>query len=158
MRMNTASGATAADFVNTAGETELAQIFREFGEETNARRIAAEIVRVRINQPIRTTLDLASVVERVVPRRGKMHPATARLAGGGRLAVITFHSLEDRIVKNFFKQRCAEWIDDPTWPAPRKNPLFLFRPLTRKPVEADKSEQAGNPRSRSAKLRAVEKI
>jgi 16S rRNA (cytosine1402-N4)-methyltransferase len=117
MRMNTTSGATGADLVNTASEAELAWIFREFGEESNARRIAKEIIRVRINHSIMTTLDLAGVVESIVPRRGKTHPATrvfqalriavnreleslaegleqftARLASGGRLAVITFHS------------------------------------------------------------------
>lgn len=183
MRMNTTTGATAADIVNTASAVEIERILRSFGEEPQARRIAAGLVRARELKPFVTTLELAAAVEGIVPRRGKTHPATrvfqalrigvnreleslgegleqfsARLASGGRLAVLAFHSLEDRIVKNFFRERAAEWIDDPTWPAPRRNPLFLFHPLTRKPLVADEAEQADNPRSRSAKLRAVEKI
>lgn len=183
MRMNTTTGATAAEIVNTASAVEIERILRSFGEEPQARRIAAGLVRARELKPFVTTLELAAAVEGIVPRRGKTHPATrvfqalrievnrelaslgegleqfsARLASGGRLAVLAFHSLEDRIVKNFFKERTAEWIDDPTWPAPRRNPLFLFHPLTRKPLVAEEAEQADNPRSRSAKLRAVEKI
>lgn len=183
MRMNPTTGATAAEWVNRSGVAELERILREFGEEPQARRIAAALVRARAEKPLATTLELAHVVESVIPRRGKTHPATRvfqalriavnreleslaeglaqtteRLASGGRLAAITFHSLEDRIVKNFFKARIAETIDDPTWPAPRPNPLFIFRPLTRKPLLADAAEQSENPRSRSAKLRAVEKI
>jgi len=74
------------------------------------------------------------------------------------MAVITFHSLEDRMVKEFFKRRTTAELDRPEWPAPRPNPEYIFRALTRKPVIAGAEEQRSNPRSRSAKLRAVEKI
>jgi 16S rRNA (cytosine1402-N4)-methyltransferase len=83
---------------------------------------------------------------------------TARLAPGGRFAVLTFHSLEDRIVKTFFKERAAEFIDRPEWPEARPNPLHIFRLITRKPIVAGAAEQGANPRSRSAKLRVAERI
>ena len=83
---------------------------------------------------------------------------TKRLEPGARLAVITFHSLEDRIVKNFFRDRSHEWLDRPEWPEPRRNPDFAFRLITSKPVEPGETEQRLNPRSRSAKLRVAEKI
>ena len=182
MRMNPDAPLSAADLVNTAPEAELIRIFREYGEETAARRIARQIVLDRAARPLATTLDLVRSVEKVNPRRGRTHPATkvfqalriavnrelevletalrafsARLNPGGRFAVITFHSLEDRIVKNFFRARSQEWLDRPEWPAPRRNPEFQFRLLTPKPVVASEEEQNRNPRSRSAKLRAVEK-
>jgi 16S rRNA (cytosine1402-N4)-methyltransferase len=128
-------------------------------------------------------LQLAESVESVVPRRGRTHPATRvfqalriavnrelealstgleqftqRLAPGGRLAVITFHSLEDRIVKTFFKERTTAFIDRPEWPEARPNPLHIFQAITGKPVVASDAEQRANPRSRSAKLRVVERI
>ena len=183
MRMNPTTGITAADFLNAAGVEELEQIFREFGEEPAARRIAAGLARQREAQPFATTLDLAQAVESIVPRRGKTHPATrvfqslriavnrelenleaglaqfsTRLRSGGRLAVITFHSLEDRIVKRFFKRGSVEFLDRPEWPAPRPNPDFQFKLVTRKAVAASPEEQTANPRSRSAKLRVIEKI
>lgn len=183
MRMNPSATLTAADIVNSATEEQLARIFHNFGEEPAARRIAARIVRDRLLRPFVTTTDLALVVESVVPRRGRTHPATRvfqalriavnrelevlaealeqftrLLKPGGRLAVITFHSLEDRIVKNFFKARSTEWLDRPEWPEPRRNPEFMFKRLSNKPVVANAEEQARNPRSRSAKLRAVEKL
>jgi 16S rRNA (cytosine1402-N4)-methyltransferase len=83
---------------------------------------------------------------------------TTRLESGARFAVITFHSLEDRIVKNFFRDRSREWLDRPEWPEPRRNPDFVFRLVTDKPVEPGENEQRNNPRSRSAKLRVAEKI
>ena len=79
--------------------------------------------------------------------------AAKLLRPGGRLAVITFHSLEDRIVKNFFRDRGQRWVDRPEWPAPRPNPIFWFDPVGRKPLEAQPDEVQGNPRARSAKLR-----
>ena len=182
MRMNPQGALSAADLVNTAAEEELARIFREYGEEPAARRIAHQIVRDREVRRLETTLDLVRSVEKVNPRRGRIHPATkvfqalriavnrelevlqaalaafgARLNPGGRFGVITFHSLEDRIVKQFFKARSVEWLDRPEWPVPRRNPDFQFRLLTPKPAVASEEEQSRNPRSRSAKLRVVEK-
>lgn len=181
MRMNPDAPLSAADLVNTLPEAELIRIFREYGEENAARRIAGQIVRDREARPLETTFDLVRSVEKVNPRRGRAHPATkvfqalriavnrelevlqnalvafsARLNPGGRLGVITFHSLEDRIVKTFFKARSLEWLDRPDWPEPRRNPDFQFRLLTTKPVVASAEEQARNPRSRSAKLRVAQ--
>jgi 16S rRNA (cytosine1402-N4)-methyltransferase len=83
---------------------------------------------------------------------------TDRLEIGGRIAVITFHSLEDRIVKNFFRDRSRQWLDRPEWPEPRPNPDWNLQLVTAKPVEPGETEQRVNPRSRSAKLRVAEKI
>jgi 16S rRNA (cytosine1402-N4)-methyltransferase len=83
---------------------------------------------------------------------------STRLESGARFAVITFHSLEDRIVKNFFRDRARQFLDRPEWPEPRPNPIYQFRLITHKPVEPDENEQRVNPRSRSAKLRVAEKI
>ena len=182
MRMDPDAPLSAADLVNSASAEELERWFREYGEERAARRIAARIVQDRQSAPFRETFDLVKSVERVVSRRGKTHPATRvfqalriavnrelevleqalerfsqRLASGARFGVITFHSLEDRIVKQFFKTRATEWLDRPEWPEPRRNPDFIFKPLTGKPVIASESEQKNNPRSRSAKLRVVER-
>ena len=183
MRMDTRGLTTAADLVNTLSGEELERIFRNFGEEPAARRIAARITRERTAKPIATTLALAQLVESVVPRRGRAHPATrifqalriavnrelevleqglaqiaARLAPGARFAVITFHSLEDRIVKDFFKSRSVPFLDRPEWPEARPNPDCIFRKITGKPVVASDAGQRLNPRARSAKLRVVEKL
>jgi 16S rRNA (cytosine1402-N4)-methyltransferase len=183
MRMNPDGPITAADLVNTMGVTQLARIFKVYGEEPAANKIAQRLVRDRAVRPFETTLQLAEAVESVVPRRGKTHPATrvfqalrmavnreldvlpealelfaARLAPGGRFGVISFHSLEDRIVKQFFATRSAETVDDPTWPAARPNPQRIFRKITGKAVAAGEAEQQQNPRARSAKLRVVEKL
>jgi 16S rRNA (cytosine1402-N4)-methyltransferase len=183
MRMDDRKPRTAADLVNGCGGEELERIFREYGEEPAARRIAAKITRERIAHPFTTTAQLAAAVESVVPRRGRTHPATrvfqalriavngefealamalekftARLAPGGRFAVITFHSLEDRAVKQFFTQRSTEWLDRPEWPEPRRNRDCVFRKITRKAVVASEAELQANPRARSAKLRVVEKL
>jgi 16S rRNA (cytosine1402-N4)-methyltransferase len=80
------------------------------------------------------------------------------LAPHGRLGVITFHSLEDRIVKQFFRERSAEWMDRPEWPEPRRNPNHIFRLLTPRPIDASSQETQNNPRARSAKLRVAERI
>ena len=183
MRMDPDGPITAADLVNTAPGGELVRIFRQYGEEPAARRIAARLVSARAARPFETTMQLALAVEEVVPRRGRIHPATrifqalriavnrelealesalgqaaARLRAGGRMAVITFHSIEDRMVKEFFKLRSMPELDRPEWPAPKPNPDYIFRALTRKPVIATADEQRRNPRCRSAKLRAVEKL
>jgi 16S rRNA (cytosine1402-N4)-methyltransferase len=183
MRMDVTRGVTAAELVNTASEEELETIFRRFGEEPAAGRIARGIGAARSRRPLRTTHDLVAVVERAAPRRGKTHPATRvfqalriavndeldalerglgvsgkLLRSGGRLAVITFHSLEDRMVKTFFTERSREWLDRPEWPAPRANEARIFRKVTRKAVTPSDLEQRENPRARSAKLRVVERI
>ena len=183
MRMDDRLPRTAADLVNTLGGEELERIFRAFGEEPASRRIAARLTRDRLTRPFSTTLQLAAAVESVVPRRGRTHPATrifqalriavngetealetgleqftARLSPGGRFGVITFHSLEDRVVKHFMKARATEWLDRPEWPEPRRNPDYIFKPVTRKAVVASAAEVQANPRARSAKLRVVEKI
>lgn len=165
MRMSQ-DGESAADIVNTYEEQELAAIIYEFGEERHSRRIARGIVQARSTQEIATTTQLADLIKRAYPgfSRG-IHPArrtfqalriyvndelgalrdglqaaTTLLKPGGRLAVISFHSLEDRIVKRFF---IAE---------------EQFRPLTKKPIVASEQEQKENPRARSAKLRVAEMI
>ena len=183
MRMNPLAPISAADLVNNASEDQLARIFRNFGEETAGNRVAARIVHERAKGKLETTMDLAKLVESVIPRRGKTHPATRvfqglriavnreldslseglaaftrHLACGGRLGVISFHSLEDRIVKVFFKERSVAFLDRPEWPQPRPNPDHIFKLLSNKPVIADEEEQFNNPRSRSAKLRVAEKI
>ncbi len=183
MRMSQTNPRTAADIVNTASVAELAQIFREYGEEPRAMHIASRLAVLREQRPLRTTFDLAAAVTSVIPRTGPRHPATRifqalriavndelgvlqrglnmvsqRLAHGARFAVISFHSLEDRIVKNFFRDRSVEWIDRPEWPEPRRNPDRIFRLITPRPMDASSEEIAINPRARSAKLRVVERL
>jgi 16S rRNA (cytosine1402-N4)-methyltransferase len=182
MRMDPRTKLTAAKIVNDYGEEELMRLFRELGEEPAARRIASLIVKTRRTAPFRETLPLARAIEKLIGRHGRHHPATqvfqalrievndelaaldeglrvltARLAPGGRIAVITFHSLEDRIVKNFFRDHSQEWLDKPEWPEPRRNPDYDLELVTPKPVEPSDDEQRANPRSRSAKLRAAQK-
>lgn len=183
MRMDTRAAFSARNLVNEAPEGEIADILWQFGEERASRAIARAIVKARSQAPITTTAQLARVVESVLPRKGRQHPGTrtfqalriavngeldaldalldssVRLLGkGGSMAVITFHSLEDRRVKQFFDLRSRPEIDRPEWPAPRPNPDYCFRLLSRKPVTAGEEELSTNPRSRSAKLRGVEKI
>lgn len=181
MRMERA-GPTAADLVNNTDQTELARIFWVYGEERKSRRVAGALVRRRAEQPFATTLDLADVVEQALGgRRGaKVHPATrvfqalriavnaelaeleaglevaeALLRQGGRLAVVTFHSLEDRIVKAFFTERAGRTPAGSRHLPPSAEgqpPTFqLLFNGARAPGEA---ELAANPRARSAKLRA----
>ncbi len=183
MRMDPRRELTAADIVNSYSEEELIRIFRDLGEEPAARRIASQLVKQRKTDPFRETVQLARAVEKIVWRHGRRHPATqvfqalrmevndelgaladglfaitSRLESGARLATITFHSLEDRIVKNFFRDRSREFLDRPEWPEPRPNPDYQFTPITSKPLEPSADEQSINPRSRSAKLRVAERI
>src|SRR5204862_1640032 len=183
MRMDPRIGLTAATIVNEYDEERLTQLFRELGEEPAARRIASSIVKMRKTSPFRETLPFARAIEKLVGRHGRHHPATqvfqalrmevndelgaleeglraltARLECGGRIAVITFHSLEDRIVKNFFRDHSREWLDRPEWPAPQRNVEYDLKVITPKPVEPGEDEQRANPRSRSAKLRVAAKI
>jgi 16S rRNA (cytosine1402-N4)-methyltransferase len=181
MRMGR-TGPSAADVVARAGERDLAAIIATLGEEHRARAVARAIVKARGDKPIATTGALAAIVARVVhAREGQIHPATrtfqalrifvneelAELAQalaaaervlkpGGRLAVVSFHSLEDRIVKIFLTERSrapAASRHQPEIAAPPPS----FRVLTRKPETADEAEIADNPRARSAKLRAAER-
>jgi 16S rRNA (cytosine1402-N4)-methyltransferase len=184
MRMNPDAKVTAAELVNAMSGEQLERIFRTLGEEPAARRVAIRIVRERAVRPLKTTAELASLVESVIPRRGKKtHPATRvfqalrmavnheldsletglkifsrLLAPGGRLAIISFHSLEDRAVKQYFRDQSTEWLDRPEWPEPKLNPDRIFRRVTSKALMATEEEQRLNPRSRSAKLRVVEKV
>ena len=182
MRMDPDRELTAADIVNGYSEEDLMRLFRDLGEEPAARRIASQIVKLRKESPFCETLALARAIEKVVGRHGRRHPATqvfqalrlevndelgaleaglpilsARLEIGSRIAVITFHSLEDRIVKNFFRDRSREWLDRPEWPKPQRNPDFDLQLITPKPIEPSEAEQRVNPRARSAKLRVAEK-
>jgi 16S rRNA (cytosine1402-N4)-methyltransferase len=182
MRMDPQTELTAANIINEYDEEELTRLFRELGEEPAARRIASLIVKMRKTSPFRETLPLARAIEKLVGRHGRQHPATqvfqalrmevndelgaleeglrvltARLAPGARIGAITFHSLEDRIVKNFFRDRSREWLDKPEWPAPQRNPDYDLKLITPKPVEPTEEERRTNPRSRSAKLRVAEK-
>jgi 16S rRNA (cytosine1402-N4)-methyltransferase len=183
MRMDPAEELTAAVIVNTWGEDELMCLFRELGEEKRARAVAREIVRRRAARPFGRTMELADCVASVVRKTGRTHPATrvfqalrmrvnrelesleealesipALLRPGGRLVVISFHSLEDRIVKRFMQRLSKPEIDRPEWPEARPNPELALRLLTKRPVTAAAAELGDNPRARSAKLRAAERL
>ena len=183
MRMDPRTELTAATIVNEYSAEQLTRLFRELGEEPAARRIASLIVKMRNRSPFRETLPLARAIEKLAGRHGRRHPATqvfqalrmevndelgalegglrvlaGRLQPGARIAVIAFHSLEDRIVKNFFRDHSREWLDRPEWPAPQRNPNYDLKLVTPKPVEPSEDEQRANPRSRSAKLRVAKKI
>ena len=185
MRMNQAAGPAAADFLRDASVEELTRIFRVYGEERRARAIAVRIDRDRTRQPITTTLQLAGLVEQVLgPKRGSgIHPATRVfqalriqvnhelenlqrglvaavnvLRSGGRLAVISFHSLEDRIVKQFFVRLSTGCVCPPQLVGCACGRQEVLRLVTRKPVMSTSEEVQQNPRARSAKLRVAEKI
>ncbi len=171
MRMDRSRPPTAADLIADADEEDLANVIFQYGEERYSRRIARAIVQARAVAPVATTGQLAALVRRAIPVRGhqRIDPATRtfqalriwvnreldgldaflesavqRLAAGGRLAVIAFHSLEDRIVKHTFRALAhAE---------------TAIRILTKRPIEAGDDEVARNPRARSAKLRAIERL
>ncbi len=172
MRMDPTSGPTAADLLREAADDEIADAIYRFGEERFSRRIARAIVRARAEEPVATTGRLAAIVRRAIPRRGaqRIDPATRtfqalriwvnreldgldeflgtaarRLRAGARLAVITFHSLEDRIVKH-------------TMRALADGARGSIRVLTKKPVTPQPDEIERNPRARSAKLRAIERL
>ncbi len=185
MKMGNEPGPDAKQIVNSAPEDELRRILRELGEERHAARIARAIVRERQKQPIRTTGQLARIVESVVPRhpRRRLHPATktflalrlattrelesidaalpaalAALAPGGRLVCISYHSHEDRRVKHFFRHAAASCVCPPGQPVCTCGKRAELRILTPRPVRPSPEEVARNPRARSAKLRAAEKI
>lgn len=158
----------AREFINLAPEEEIERVIRAYGEEYHAKKIARAIVTARRRRAITTTAELADVILRTLPRRGKIHPATKTFQAirihinrelenlndalkgswniikpGGRIGVLSFHSLEDRIVKNFFKEKAKEG-----------DGLII----TKKPIRPAREEQIKNPRSRSAKLRILQKL
>ena len=185
MRMDTSQGETAADWLAREDEAEIARVLWEYGEERQSRRIARRIIEARKQQAIKDTATLAALIEQVIPRRGNpKHPATRSfqairihinreleqlqqfldsvfriLAVGGRLLIISFHSLEDRLVKRFFKQQSTPR------PVPRGLPLRddqLHSPvrlkLLSRAIRAAEVETRDNPRARSAVLRVAERL
>jgi len=186
MRMDREQQITASDLVNTLPVQELEKILREYGEERYAASIAKTIVRERKKEPIETTLGLANVVTKTIPfspRPRKIHPATRTfqalriavndefsnlasvlpdaihtLAPRGRIAVISFHSLEDRIVKNFFRQQSKSCVCPPQLPKCACGQIRKLKVLTKKPIVPTAEEIRMNPRSRSARLRGAEKL
>jgi 16S rRNA (cytosine1402-N4)-methyltransferase len=186
MRMDREQPLRAYDVVNTYSEEELRRIFYDFGEEKFARNIAANIVKKRSERPIETTLELAELVKASMPktaREGGHHPAKRTfqairievnselssippaldaavhaLNPGGRIAVITFHSLEDRLVKQKFAALSSGCTCPREFPVCVCGKKPVVRVITKKPVTAGEDELAVNPRSRSAKLRVAEKI
>jgi 16S rRNA (cytosine1402-N4)-methyltransferase len=180
MRMDRDRGQTAADLVNRLSEADLSDLLWQYGEERQARRIARAIIAER---PLATTGQLADLVARTVGRRERIHPATrtfqalriavndeldalsqalpqARdlLRPGGRLAVIAFHSLEDRLVKQFYRQEAKDCVCPPELPVCVCQHRATLRVLTSKPVRPTADEIARNPRSRSARLRVAERL
>ena len=168
MRMDVEAPLSAEEIVNHWDRASLERLFRDYGEERGARKAAEAIVMARSRHPFRTTLELADVLRRVLPRRGRMHPATKifqalriavnrelevlkqaipllaqRLAPGGRFLVITFHSLEDRIVKESFRALAT---------------TGLYSLVCKKPLAPSRREVVQNPRARSAKLRALQTV
>lgn len=180
MRMNQEAAVSAADIVNRADEGRLADVFYLYGEMKNARKVASAIVKYRAEHPILTTGDLMSAVSNVMGKerekkemaklfqalrievnhemdalRDLLYAATECLAPGGRLSVITYHSLEDRIVKNVIKSGNAEGKISQDFFGRVETP---FKPVNNKIIVPSPKEQSLNPRSRSAKLRVAEKI
>lgn len=179
-------GETAAEILNRSTERELERIFREYGEEKFAKRIAKKICEVRKNNPIDTTFKLVEAISEVVPKKlqhGRIHFATKvfqalRIATndelgnlekvlpiaveflppGGRLAIISFHSLEDRIVKQYFKKESTDCVCPKSIPVCNCGHKAILKILNKKPIVPSEEEATQNPRSRSAKLRVVEKL
>lgn len=181
MRFDPGSQVSAADLVNNLPEKELADLLYQYGEERRSRQVAKAIVQSR---PLYTTVQLAEVVARVTSggRKG-LHPATRTfqalriavnnelkaieeflpqavnaLDQGGRLAVISFHSLEDRIIKGFYRRESRDCICPPGQPVCTCGHQAELREITRRPIQPQESEMAENPRSRSARLRVAEKL
>jgi len=180
MRFNRDVGLTAAQLINTTSEADLANILFQYGEEPRARKIAKMIVQAR---PVTTTSQLAEIIKRVYPSHSRVHPATRTfqairiavndelsvleqalpravqaLRSGGRLAVISFHSLEDRIVKDFFRRESKDWINPPYEKIYEVERSATLKEITRKPITPSADEIETNPRARSAKLRVAEKL
>jgi 16S rRNA (cytosine1402-N4)-methyltransferase len=186
MRMDRGSGPSAADLVNTLAEEELFRIISQYGEERWAKRVASFIAKARDERPIETTLELVDIIKGAIPKakwEERLHPATRTfqalriavneelksledgladllkfLRKGGRGAVISFHSLEDRIVKESFRDAAIGCTCPKGLPGCVCGRVPQFKVVTRKPLRATEEEVATNPRSRSARLRVVEKI
>ena len=185
MRMNLDQAKTASDVVNHYTETELEDIFSRFGEEPFSRRIAHAIMLARKNRPIDTTLQLVDIIQKIVPpqKASKGHPAkrvfqalrievngeldklqdcivsmARRLNTNGRLCVLTFHSLEDRIVKDAFNMLSSDCICDKKLPICVCHHKREVKLVNKKPLTASEQELTHNPRSHSAKLRVVQKL
>ncbi|MDF1849406.1 MAG: 16S rRNA (cytosine(1402)-N(4))-methyltransferase RsmH [Verrucomicrobiales bacterium] len=183
MRMDQRQPLTAKAIVNDWSLEELTRIFREYGEEKKAYRVAQEIVKQRELNVIETTTELASIVAKVVPKVSAKNPATRVFQGlriavnrelevlerglesviellvpGGVLAVLSFHSLEDRIVKQFMRKHSQEFLDRPEWPEPRPNPDYCLELPSRRAIAPTSEEVARNARSRSAKLRCAVRL
>ena len=184
MRFSPDQKFSASDIVNTWDESEIARILWVYGEERNSHRIARAICEVRENHPIQTTKELAELIVSVQKRsREKIHPATRSfqairiavngeldaiekmlpealelLKPGGRMAVISFHSLEDRIVKQFFRTESTDCLCPPEQPVCTCGHKARLKEITRHPIVAEREEIDENGRARSAKLRAAEKI
>ena len=186
MRMDRSESLTAYEVVNNWPREELKSILYEYGEERYAPQIAAAIERVRTDRPIETTMELVDIIRSAMPAsalREKQHPAKRsfqairiavndelgavkrgmeaaidHLKPGGRLAVITFHSLEDRIVKNVFQDAAKGCTCPPAFPVCVCGRTPKIKILTKKPIIATREEVAENPRSRSAKLRVAERV
>lgn len=181
MRFGVNAAMTAEEIVNTFDEQELADIIFRYGEDRNARKIARAIV---TNRPLRATRELAAVIEQVSPRKGsRVHPATrtfqalrivvndelaalektlpqavSALRSGGRCAVISFHSLEDRLVKDFFREQSRERVNPPHETIYETERRAVVKLVNKKPILPTEEEIRENPRARSAKLRVIEKI
>jgi len=180
MRFDSASPTTAADLVNSLSGDELADLIYRFGEERASRRIAQAIVKAR---PLQTTRQLAAAIESVLPRKGHIHPATrtfqalriavnqelervenvlpqaiAALRSGGRLAIISFHSLEDRIVKEYFRRESKDLVNPPYERIYEVEKKATLKEINRKVIIPGEAEVKANPRARSAKLRIAEKM
>jgi len=181
MRFGPHASQTADDIVNSYSERELADLIYEYGEERDSRKIARAIVAKR---PLHTTRELVAVIEAVSPRRGdRVHPATrtfqalriavndelesvkavlpqavTALKSKGRLAVISFHSLEDRIVKEFFREQSKDLVNPPYERIYEEERNAILKEVNRKPILPSEEETEDNPRARSAKLRIAEKI
>ncbi len=186
MRMDSRSRLKAGDLINQSSEEELRRIFYQFGEERYSKKIVENIVRYRDKEPIKTTLQLVEIIEKSLPKKNRVqriHPATrifqalriavnqelnnlnvflkesvGYLKKGGRMAVISYHSLEDRIVKQFFKDLSKSCICPPDFPVCCCKIIPELKILTGKPLRPEKREIEKNPRARSAKLRVAEKL
>ena len=181
MRFGPSALQSAADLVNTLSQEDLADLIYRYGEDRDSRKIARAIVD---NRPLHTTRELVAVIEKASPRRGdRVHPATqtfqalriavndellavektlpqavAALRSGGRCAVISFHSLEDRIVKDYFRELGKDIFNPPYERIYEVERKAIIKNITKKPIVASETEIKDNPRARSAKLRVIEKI